>query len=351
MFLLTIRLQMTANGNIEVWQTYTARYSISPNGCNLQAPHMCQTNLKSNSFQTLSATHRCQLCTPRTKSRAKFIVVRHPIEHLFAILHGTSDKSSISRILEVSNLLTKHWWLHLAPTITLPYTLPSCTFLCTAQFSPFYTRRANEKSWSGESQLVSECDPSCSFAQWVTCLNLHKMHKDTYNYKETKWCTTKCSPQANAMQEPSSNRQQKFQISGKPTCHLIKLSKHGASSGVRTVSQPSQAAMWGSCTLYKQVHGGMARSQQASPGVTRRFMGHVLACLRIAELEEPSAVPHMATGWIKRQSYSMVTWPGSPHGWLEFHWQLWRPGRMGMAWAQWLTFGPHSNILWSTATS
>ena len=46
----------------------------------------------------------------------------------------------------------------------------------------------------------------------------------------------------------------------------------------------------------KQVHGGMARSQQASPGVTRRFMGHVLACLRIAQLEEPSAVPHMATG-------------------------------------------------------
>ena len=41
----------------------------------------------------------------------------------------------------------------------------------------------------------------------------------------------------------------------------------------------------------KQVHGGMARSQQASPGVTRRhqaspgvtrrFMGHVLACLRL----------------------------------------------------------------------
>ena len=157
---------------------------------------ICQTNLNSNSFQTLSATHRCQLCTPRTKSRAKFIVVRHPIEHLFAILHGTSDKSSISRILEVSNLLTKHWWLHLAPTITLPYTLPSCTFLCTAQFSPFYTRRANEKSWSGElawrssenlrtrpSQLVSECDPSCSFAQWVTCLNLHKMHKSEHNYQ------------------------------------------------------------------------------------------------------------------------------------------------------------------------
>ena len=39
----------------------------------------------------------------------------------------------------------------------------------------------------------------------------------------------------------------KFQISGKPTCHLIKLSEHGASSGVRTVSQPSRA-MCGSCT-------------------------------------------------------------------------------------------------------
>ena len=122
--------------------------------------------------------------------------------------------------------------------------LPSCTFLCTAQFSPFYTRRANEKSWSGElawrssenlrtrltrpSQLVSECDPSCSFAQWVTCLNLHKMHKDTYNYKETKWCTTKCSPQANAMQEPSSNRQTSY----KSRAWLEVSRRHQASPGV-----------------------------------------------------------------------------------------------------------------------
>ena len=42
-----------------------------------------------------------------------------------------------------------------------------------------------------------------------------------------------------------------------------------------------------------QWHGsksaGVTRRHQASPGVTRRFMGHVLAYLRIAELEEPSA--------------------------------------------------------------